>query len=171
MNSKLIAISNLIISKETFNEIQNCNEETLEYGLKLSNEDIKSIIKTTNESLSSHGRVEFGGGIAKNIISIFCDSPYIYQYNYVETINDLVETFYYYKNETMEEISDDELINLMKNYFDSECQGSLDLLRYKYLDTIADNIKHGVTDYLNIDGNDNSDIEENENLNIVGREA
>ncbi|NOV61628.1 hypothetical protein B0H37_000844 [Clostridium beijerinckii] len=54
----------------------------------------------------------------------------------------------------MEEIGDIELINLMKGYFDNECQGSLELLRYKYLDTIAHNIKYGVSDYLNVDGDE-----------------
>jgi len=109
-----------------------------------------------------NGRVEFGGGIITKIISSFCDSPYIMQNNYVETIDDLIETFYYYKNETMEEISDDELIEFMKEYFDNRCQGDLELLRYKYLDTIAHNVKHGVADYLNIDEHMDFDEEEDE---------
>lgn len=155
-----MCIPGSIITKQAFIEIQQINEETLEYGLKLSEKDIKTIIKTRNEALSSSGRVEFGGGIITKIISSFCDSPYILQHNYIETIDDLIETFYYYKNETMEEVSDDELINFMKEYFDNKCQGDLDLLRYKYLDKIAHNIKYGAIDYLNVDGDEEGDEEE-----------
>lgn len=151
MVNNLITRYDFIISKQSYVEIQMCNKDTLEYGVKLSDEDIKTIIKTRSEALSSNGRVEFGGGIIKKIITAFCDSPHISQYNYAETINDLIETFYYYKNETLEKISDDELINLMKEYFNNECEGSIELLRDKYLDGAANDIKFGVTDCLYID--------------------
>ncbi|MCR1951118.1 MULTISPECIES: DUF6323 family protein [Clostridium] len=151
MENNIISIPDSYINKQTFLEIQKCNDETLHYGLKLSEEDIKIILETRKESLIKTGRVEFSGGLIQKIILAFCDSPYISQYNYIETIDDIIEAFYYYKNETMDEIGDDELINLMKNYFDNECQGSLDLLKYKYLDNIAHNIKYGVADYFNMD--------------------
>ena len=153
MKNYLMSISDSVISKQTFEEILQCNEETIEYGLKLREEDVKEIIQTRSEALSKNGRVEFGGGIIKEIIATFSDSPYISQYNYVETIEELIEMFYYYKNETMEEIGDTDLINLMKDYFDNKCQGSLDFLN-RYLDSIAHNIKYGVTDYLNMDGDE-----------------
>lgn len=162
MKNYLMSISNSIITKQAILEIQQINERTLEYGLKLSEKDIKVILETRSEALVSNGRVEFGGGIITKNISSFCDSPYIMQNNYVETIDDLIETFYYYKNETMEEISDDELIEFMKEYFDNRCQGDLELLRYKYLDTITHNIKHGVVDYLNMDEYMDFDEEEDE---------
>ena len=40
----------------------------------------------------------------------------------------------------------------MKEYFDNYCQGSLELLEGKVLYTIADNIRNGVKDYKNING-------------------
>ncbi|MEQ8196880.1 MAG: DUF6323 family protein [Clostridiaceae bacterium] len=154
MENKLMAIYDSSVNKQTFIEIQQCNEETLEYGLKLSDEDIKIILRTRSEALRNNGRVEFGGAIIKKIIYSFSDSPYISQYNYLETLDELIEIFYYYKNETMDEIGDDELIELMKGYFDNECQGSLELLRDKYLDTIAHDIKYGVAGYLNMNGDE-----------------
>jgi len=154
MENKLMAIYDSAVNKQTFIEIQQCNEETLEYGLKLSDEDIKIILRTRSEALRNNGRVEFGGAIIKKIIYSFSDSPYISQYNYLETLDELIEIFYYYKNETMDEISDDELIELMKGYFDNECQGSLELLRDKYLDTIAHDIKYGVAGHLNMNGDE-----------------
>ena len=113
MENNIVSISDLFVSKETFLEVQKCNEKTLEYGLKLSAEDINIILQTRKESLIKTGRIELGGELIQKIILTFCDSPYISQYNYIETIDDIIETFYYYKNETMDEIGDEDLIYLM----------------------------------------------------------
>ena len=140
-----------LLEKQIFNDISKCNEFTTEYGLLLQEEDVKEIIKTRNIALEKSGRIEFNGQIINKIISTFCDSPYISQYNYSDTINELVEIFYNYKNETLDYISDDELIEIMKEHFDNYCQGSLELLEGKVLYIIADNIRNGVEDYTNID--------------------
>lgn len=57
--------------------------------------------------------MEFGEGIAPKIIREFCDSNYIDQGNYVESIIRLQEIFYLFKNEMNDEITDDELLHLM----------------------------------------------------------
>lgn len=139
------------LDKQVLNDILKCNESTREYGLKLSEKDIKEIINTRNLALEKSGRIEFNGQIVDKIIMAFCNSPYISQYNYSDTINELVEIFYNYKNETLDYIGDDELIEIMKEYFDNYCQGSLELLEGKVLYKIADNIRNGVKDYTNLD--------------------
>lgn len=139
-----------LLEKNLLNEILKCNEVTKEYGLKLNENDIKEIVKTRNIALERSGRIEFNGQIINKIIESFCDSPYISQYNYSETINELVEIFYNYKNETLDYIGDDELIEIMKEFFDDYCQGSLELLEGKVLYKISDNIRNGVRDYTNI---------------------
>lgn len=151
MKNYFMSIPESIMIKQIFMEIEQINEVTLEYNLKLSEEDMNMIIKGRNEALTSNGRVEFGGEIISKIITMFCDSPYIIQTNYVEIVDDLIKTFYYYKNETEEKISDDELLMFMKECFDNSCQGDISLLRYN-LGIVEYNIKHGVTDYFNIDG-------------------
>ncbi|ACA43497.1 hypothetical protein FDC22_03075 [Clostridium botulinum] len=139
------------LEKQVFNDIIQCNEVTREYGLKLSEKDVKEIIDTRNIALQKSGRIEFNGQIINKIITSFCDSPYISQYNYGETINELVEIFYNYKNETLDYISDDELIEIMKEKFDNYCQGSLEILEGKVLYKIAENIRNGFKDYTNLD--------------------
>lgn len=140
-----------LLEKQIFNEIFNCNEITIKYGLILHKEDVKEIFKTRNVALEKSGRIEFNGQIISKLIIAFCDSPYISQYNYSDTINELVEIFYNYKNETLDYIGDDELIEIMKEYFNNYCQGSLELLEGKVLYKIAENIRYGVKDYTNID--------------------
>lgn len=138
------------LKKQVFNDIIQCNEVTREYGLKLSDKDVKEIIDTRNIALQKSGRIEFNGQIINKIITAFCDSPYISQYNYGETINELVEIFYNYKNETLDYISDNELIEIMKENFDNYCQGSLEILEGKVLYKISENIRYGVKDYTNL---------------------
>ncbi|MFW2491579.1 DUF6323 family protein [Clostridium chromiireducens] len=151
MNEIINLFENNSLEKQVFDEIIECNEVTRDYSLKLNEEDVKEIIKTRNIALEKSGRIEFNGQIINKLIIAFRDSPYISQHNYSETINELVEIFYNYKNETLDFIGDEELIEIMKEYFDNYCQGSLELLEGKVLYKIADNIRNGVKDYTNLD--------------------
>lgn len=151
MKNNINLFESNLLEKQAFNDIFKCNELTIEYGLMLQEEEVKEIVKTRNVALEKSGRIEFNGQIINKIITTFCDSPYISQYNYSDTINELVEIFYNYKNETLDYISDDELIEIMKENFDNYCQGSLELLEGKVLYKIADNIRRGVKDYTNLD--------------------
>ncbi|SFU66806.1 hypothetical protein SAMN04487886_10948 [Clostridium sp. DSM 8431] len=139
------------LANKILKEILDCNEMTKEYGLKLSEKDVKEIVSARNSALKKCGRIEFNGEIVTKIIKNFADSPYIYKANYVDTISELIEIFYNYKNETLDYLSDDELITIMKRFFDGYCEGSLELLEGKILYKIADNIRGGVKDYLNLD--------------------
>lgn len=150
MNEIINLFENNSLEKQVFDEIIECNEVTRDYGLKLKEEDVKEIIKTRNIALEKSGRIEFNGQIINKLIIAFRDSPYISQYNYSETINELVEIFYNYKNETLDFIGDEELIEIMKENFDNYCQGSLELLEGKVVYKIADNIRNGVKDYTNL---------------------
>ena len=151
MDKDIILFESKLLDSKIYDEILKCNEKTCEYGLKLTNEDVKELINTRKVALKKSGRLEFNGEIIDKIIMEFCDSPYITQYNYNDTINELVEIFYNYKNETLDLIADDELIEIMKDYFDNYCQGSIELLEGKVLYKIADNIRNGVKDYRNIE--------------------
>lgn len=152
MNKNLISFNSGTLEKKIHDEIISCNEKTCEYGLKLTEDDVKELINTRKTSLAKTGRIEFNGEIIDKIIMKFCTSPYISQYNYSDTINELVEIFYNYKNETLDYISDDELIDLMEEHFNNICQGSLELLEGKILYKIAENIRLGVNDYTDISG-------------------
>jgi hypothetical protein len=51
--------------------------------------------------------------------------------------------FYYFKNETLDEIDDDDLILLMETCFNGVCQGSADLLRDSVLEVISRAVRYG----------------------------
>ena len=147
MNKNFNLIPAVLMNKLAITEIINCNEITLRYGLVLSQTDAKALVEIRSEALEHNGRIEFKGGIINKLIMEFCDSPFLSQYNYAETLGELIETFYYFKNETLDEMGDDELISLMKEYFDKNCQGSLELLQNRELEVLARNIRYGESDY------------------------
>ena len=147
MKSNFMLIPPVMINKLAVSEIISFNEITSRYGLVLSRVEAGELLETRAKALSSNGRVEFAGGIINKLILQFCDSPFLSQFNYVSTMNDLLETFYYFKNETLDEISDDELISLMKQYFNQKCQGSIELLQNRELESLARNIRYGIRDY------------------------
>lgn len=150
MKKYLEVFNNPTIDKKIETEILSCNEKTSQYGLKLTEDNVKELMNTRTIALNKCGRIEFNGEIINKIIFSFCDSPYISQYNYSDSINELVEIFYEYKNETLDVITDDELIEIMKENFNNICQGSLELLEGKILYKIAENIRNGVKDYTDI---------------------
>ena len=143
-------IPTVMMNKLAISEIINCNEITSRYGLMLSLAEAQELVETRAEALSSNGRIEFAGGIINKLIMGFCDSPFLSQFNYAAALNELIETFYYFKNETLDEISDDELISLMKKYFDGNCQGSIELLQNRELEALARNIRYGISDYADL---------------------
>ena len=96
--------------------------------------------------------IEFGAGIAERIICEFCDSDFINQENYVQTIIRLQEIFYLYKNEMQDEITDDELLHLMKEQFENLCFGDLDYLEGTCLSGFAQAIRAGYEGYKGSDG-------------------
>ena len=72
---------------------------------------------------------------------------YIEQRNYLETIIRLQEIFYLYKNESMDGLTDDELLEVMKNAFDGECEGALEYLEDTILENLARSIRRGEDDF------------------------
>ncbi len=102
-----------------------------------------ALVETRSHALKENGRIEFGGGVIDKIINEFCNSPYLSMHNYEETLHELLEIFYYYKNETLDLIGDEKLIRYMKNAFDGACQGSLELLSGRELYKLARNLRFG----------------------------
>lgn len=143
LSFEIMNVYSSLIQKQAIDEIEKCNDFTFRFGLTLSRQDAVELVKTRTLSLKNYGRIEFGGGVVDKIIREFCDSPYISMDNYVETLHGLIEIFYFYKNETLDLISDDELIKLMKDSYDGKCQGSLELLSGRELDRMARNLRYG----------------------------
>nr|WP_314461718.1 DUF6323 family protein [uncultured Clostridium sp.] len=128
-------------------QIQETNQYTEKYGLKLSEEDTEILIAEKSHVLKAENRVEFGQSILPQIIYIFCDSAFISQDNYLETLIRLQEVFFLYKNEMQDEITDEELLNFMREQFEDVCYGDLDYLDSTCLEIFSEAIRAGYKGY------------------------
>ncbi|HBK26191.1 MAG TPA: hypothetical protein DDY90_05620, partial [Clostridiales bacterium] len=81
-------------------QILSCNAQTAAYGLSLTPAQALALAKAREETLVKTGRVELDGGILPSLIRAFCDSLYLTQDNYADTLEELVALFYAFKNET-----------------------------------------------------------------------
>ena len=135
-----------IVNKRHQIEIENikkCNEYISQYGLALSENQINNLLERRKETLKETGRVELRKGIIDKLIKEFCDSPYMNQENFAHNLYELIEIFYEYKNETMDLITDDELIEFMKKSFDGIAQGDLEYLSGTVMDKMRENLIKG----------------------------
>ena len=133
-------------------QVLDTNQYTERFGLALTDEDAQLLVQERTNALRTEQRVEFGQGILPKIIYMFCDSAYITQANYRDTLIRLQEIFYLYKNEMLDEITDDELLEFMKEQFEGVCYGDLDYLEGTCLDLFAQAIRAGYSGYQQSQG-------------------
>ncbi len=129
-----------------------CNEETQKYGLKLTQEEAKELVISRNASLRDHKRIEFSSSILEKLIYNFCDSQYLIQDNYANTLMELQDIFYLFKNESEDKLTDEELIHFMKEQFETVCTGDTEYLADTCLERFAQAIRAGYSAYIGSDG-------------------
>lgn len=100
-------------------ELRGANEVSARFGLQLSEQGMQELAKARTQALVDNGRVEFGTSAVRAITEGFCDSPYLLQEDYEATLPELVDAFYYFKNACGEQLTDDELIQAMRERFDA----------------------------------------------------
>ncbi len=153
-----------LIQRQAIGEIMKCNDMTARFGLELTERQAAQLVETRAFALKTAGRIEFGGGVIQKLIYAFCDSPYLMGQNYESTLHELVELFYYYKNETENRFSDDELIDFMKKAYDGPCAGSLELLAGRELYRLAENLRWGRPANFNSEAADEDEEEDDDGL-------
>ncbi|MDB0438676.1 hypothetical protein C4R89_03860 [Clostridioides difficile] len=110
------------------NELLETNKESKYYGLVLSKADVKDIITSRNDTLKGYGRIELDIKVTKQLIENIYTSQFTNMDDYLETINDMQEIFYYLKNETDDKICDDEIIEILDELYE-KFMGNMDNVR------------------------------------------
>ncbi|MDY5348772.1 MAG: DUF6323 family protein [Candidatus Ventricola sp.] len=97
-------------------------------NLPLTQTQRAMLAQREREALSRCGRMDFSGGILPRLCEAFADSPCIQSAELAETLAELTELFYAFKNLTHDALSDEELLGAMVRLFDGPAQGSLTAL-------------------------------------------
>ena len=122
-------------------EILQTNPAAAPYGLTLTVADAADIIEARNQVLQGYGRIELDTAVTRKIIAGFCASPYVAPEDYAATIREVQEIFYYLKNETADQLGDNELIAVLRDSFDNACGGSLELLQETAFEILAGKLR------------------------------
>lgn len=133
--------------KKELAALLSCNEKTRRFGLSLTQEQAGELVICRNNSLKKYQRVEFGSGILDKLIYVFCDSAYIDNNNYAETMQKLQDVFYAFKNETQDKVTDDEILNFMKEQFENVCYGDIEYLSGTCLERFSRAVRNGYRGY------------------------
>lgn len=120
-----------------------CSRKTEVFGLTLTEDEAKELIQCRNDSLKKHRRVEFGQGILDKLMYAFCDSDFISPDTWLDTLKQLQDIFYDFKNQTGDQVTDEELITFMKEQFDGVCMGDMEYLESTCLDRFAHAVRSG----------------------------
>ncbi len=138
----------VLLSRQTqLAKVLDANQKTQRFGLTLTEQDAQVILEERQRALKEERRVEFGEGIVPKIMEEFCDSSFIDQNNYVETLIRLQEIFYLYKNEMQDELTDEELLHFMREQFENTCFGDLEYLEGTCLNIFSQAIRAGYRGY------------------------
>lgn len=135
------------------------NSGTERFGLALTQEDAAKLMVARHDSLKKYHRVEFGEGILPKLQFAFCDSRYVMQEHYRETLERLQDIFYRFKNEVLDKMTDDELIACMRDQYEGVCFGSLERLETS-LQRLADAIRSGYVTKVGRGSKDEYDLRE-----------
>lgn len=130
-------LGNAVLGIQSADSLLSCNQMTAKYGLMLTKQQALALMETRGEALQKNGRIEIGNEVITKLIAAFCDSPYITEQNYEDTLHRLIDIFYGLKNDTDDRIGDDKLISCMKNTFNGKCHGAVELLTDELLATLV----------------------------------
>ena len=97
------------------------------FGLRLSPEAYERLGEERRRALRETRRLELGEGILPALMLAFCDSPYLSQDRWEESLAELQSLFYQFKNETRDALPDAELLTAMARVFEAK-GGSLTAL-------------------------------------------
>lgn len=152
MNDNVFEALQLMRKEEELSVLLSCNETSCEFGLVLSAEEAGELAQCRDDSLRKYQRVELGAGMLDKLIETFCDSQYLYQENYLDTLEELEDIFYEFKNLSGDKLTDGELLNFMKEQFEEVCFGDTEYLEGTCLDRFAEAIRSGYQGYKATDG-------------------
>lgn len=153
MDKNMFELLTIANQKKELAKIMESNSYTQQFGITLTQEDAKMLVVSKNESLKQYQRVELGESILNKLIFTFCDSQYMDNNNFTEAMMELQDVFYLYRNESDDQLTDDELLNFMKEQFETICMGDISYLAETCLERFSRAIRAGYEGYQATEGN------------------
>ncbi len=123
-------------------EMMKTNDLSINYGLVLSENDVKMLIQCSIDSINDNDRIEFGESATLKIVDKFMKSTYISQSCYADTVASLIEIFYEVKEESLGVLTDSEVIDIMFDFFENESGGSIEVLQNRDMSYLCKKVRY-----------------------------
>ena len=159
MEKNLITGQALSEQQRFLTELAALNTVSARFGLTLSAQGMEEIRLSRKRALLDNGRIELGSSAVLAIAEGFCDSPYLMQGEYEATLIELVDAFYYFKNACGEQLTDDELIQAMRERFDAY-GGSVDAVIGTTLEALCRARRFGFEEEEDLEDEDDDRFDE-----------
>ena len=95
-------------------------------GCDLSNREVEEVVRTEAACLAESDRICFGEGASARLIRTFSDSAY-FTGNAANTLMELVEAFYELRDDLPAQVTDQEIVEALRDCFDGEAAGDVGL--------------------------------------------
>ncbi len=126
-------------------ELLETNKKSAEYGLVLSEQDALMLVVQGKEAIALQDRVEFGKSITVKLVEKFMQSTYISPVDYAQTIAMLLEIFYEAKEESLDVLTDEEVIDILYDFFERESGGDIETLQTRDMYYLCRKIRSAAT--------------------------
>lgn len=136
-------------------QLASCNAKSAPFGLTLTGTQMEQLALSRHQALRAAGRVEFGG-VLEQLVAVFCDAPDLDPACYAETLDELQALFYQLKGVCREQLSDSELLSVMRQIYDGT-GGSLEALAGADRETLLEIARTGRWERPGLDWGDEDD--------------
>lgn len=136
------------------NTILGTNEKAFACNLQLTEKDAQMLVNAGKEAISIQDRIEFGKSATVKIIEKFMYSTYISQNDYADTIAALIDVFYEVKEESLDVLTDEEVIDAMFDCFELESGGDIEVLQNRDMEYLCRKIRYMSMRIIDADYND-----------------
>ena len=139
MNRELIKIDlsvNALVERKVIDNLLEINSYTQKHGLVITETIAKEIAESRQYALKNNDRVDFSSDTITRLVKAFSQSYYITQETFSETIGEIIDLFYFLKNEISDFLSDDDMISEMLIVFNETCFGVMEVMESKGVEKI-----------------------------------
>lgn len=121
--------NNELMLKEKVDAFLEHMEDEDTRGLMITGETAKNIIQSAEIHAKDSGRIILDGSLCQKVALLFCKSDFLNDYNFTAVISKVVEQIFRVQSETDDSFSDNDLIQVFFDFFESRnCAGSVQLL-------------------------------------------
>ncbi len=124
------------------NAVLETNIKAADCGLQLTEKEAEMLVITGKDAITEQDRVEFGKSATVKIIEKFMHSTFITQADYADTIAALIDVFYEVKEESMDLLTDEEVIEEMYDCFENESGGVIEVLQNRDMEYLSKKIRY-----------------------------